>query len=80
MVFGRGPRAVRQRERVVQLLESYKAVNPALIELVSIDPYSDPTRNDDLVKRVPELELLTGGGVVVEYGEGDDRQHVVVLR
>jgi ABC-type uncharacterized transport system len=78
MVFGRGPRAVRQRERVVQLLESYKAVSPALIELVSIDPYSDPTRNDDLVKRVPELELLSGGGVVIEYGEGEDKQHAVV--
>jgi hypothetical protein len=78
MVFGRGPRAVRQRERVVQLLETYKAVNPAMIELVSIDPYSDPTHNDELVKRVPELELLYGGGVVIEYGEGEDAQHAVV--
>ena len=68
-----GPRAVRQRDRVVQLLESYKAVNPAMIELVSLDPYSDLTRRDELVKRVPELELLHGGGVVIEYGEGESR-------
>ena len=65
MVFGRGPRAVRQRDRVVQLLESYKAVNPAMIELDSLDPYSDVTRDDELVKQVPELELLHGGGVSV---------------
>ena len=84
MVFGRGPRAVRQRDRVVQLLESYKAVNPAMIELDSLDPYSDVTRYDELVKRMPELELLhgggvvSGGGVVIQYGEGDSAQHVVV--
>ena len=78
MIFGRGPRAVRQRDRVVQLLESYKAVNPQMIQLDSLNPYSDLTRGDELVKRVPELEILHGGGVVIEYGEGEDAQHVVV--
>jgi len=78
MVFGRGARAVRQRDRVVQLLESYKAANPTMIELVSLDPFSDLTGHDELVKRVPELDLLYGGGVVIEYGEADSAQHVVV--
>jgi hypothetical protein len=84
MVFGRGPRAVRQRDRVVQLLESYKAANPAMIELDSLDPFSDPTRYDELVKRLPELELLhgggvvSGGGVVIEHGAGENAQHAVV--
>jgi hypothetical protein len=77
-VFGRGARALRQRERVLQLLESYKGVNPGLIQVVSLDPYSDLTRGDELMKRVPELEILHGGGVVIECGEGELGQHVVV--
>jgi hypothetical protein len=77
-VFGRGPRAVRQRERVLQLLESFKSVNPAFIEIDSVDPYSDLTRGDELLKRVPELEILHGGGIVIEYGEGEGATHVVV--
>ena len=72
MVFGQGPRAVRQRERVVQLLESYKAVNPGRIELASVDPYAELTRGEELFKRVPELGILHGGGVVIEYGEGEN--------
>ena len=78
MVFGRGPRAVKQHDRVVQLLESYKAVNPAMIQLDNLNPYSDLARGDELTKRVPELEILHGGGVVIEYGEGESAQHVVV--
>ena len=27
---------------------------------------------------MPELEILQGGGVVIEYGEGESAQHVVV--
>ena len=42
MIFGRGHRAIRQRDRVVQLLESYKAANPRMIQLVSLDPYQRP--------------------------------------
>jgi hypothetical protein len=78
MIFGRGPRAGRQRERVEQLLETYKAVNPQMIELVSLDPFTDLARSDEIVKRVPEIELLHGGGVVIEYGHGEGAQHVVV--
>jgi ABC-type uncharacterized transport system len=78
MVFGRGPSAVRQHDRIVQLLESYKAVNPQMIQLDNLNPYSDLARGDELIKRVPELEILRGGGVVIEYGEGDSAQHVVV--
>jgi ABC-type uncharacterized transport system len=43
-----------------------------------LNPYSDLMRADELVKRVPELEILHGGGVVVEYGEGESARHVVV--
>jgi len=78
MIFGRGPNAVRQRDRVDQLLESYKAVNPALIQIDSLDLYFDVARRDELVKRVPELGLLHTGGVVIKYGAGEGAQHVVV--
>jgi hypothetical protein len=78
MVFGRGVNAVKLRDRVVQLLESYKAVNPAMIQLDNLNPYSDPTRGEELTRRVPELDILHGGGVVIEYGEGEGAQHVVV--
>ena len=63
----------------MQLLESYKAVNPAMIQLVSLDPYSDLTRGDELVKRVPELEFLHGGGASSSNtARARDAQHVVV--
>ena len=58
LIFGRGIRAVKLRDRVVQLLESYKAVNPQMIQLDNFNPYSDPARGDELAKRVPELEIL----------------------
>ena len=78
MVFGRGARAVKQHDRVVQLLESYKGVNPQMVELDNLNPYSDLARGDELIKRVPEAESLHQGGVVIEYGEGESAQHVVV--
>ena len=73
-----GPARSASATASMQLLESYKAVNPAMIQLDSLDPYSDLTRGDELVKRVPELGILHGGGVVIEYGEGEGAQHVVV--
>jgi hypothetical protein len=78
MVFGRGIRASRQLERVLQLLETYRVANPNFITLARLDPFNDPTGYEDLAKRIPELELLQGGGVVIEYGKGDAAQYVVV--
>jgi hypothetical protein len=78
MYFGQGVRAARQRDRMVQLLETYKAANPRMIELETLDPYNDVTRIDELVKRVPELELIQGGGVAIEYGKGEGASHAVV--
>ena len=77
-VFGRGPVAMHQRDRVVQLLESYHTINPRLIQVTSLDPYTDLTRLEDLVKRVPDLAMLHGGGVLIEYGEGPDAEFRVV--
>jgi hypothetical protein len=78
VISGQGQLAARQRDRVSQLLESYKAANPQLIQIVSLNPYYDLSRIDKLIARVPELELLRGGGILVEYGEGERAQYVVV--
>jgi hypothetical protein len=78
MVFGRVLGAARLRDRVVQLLESYKAVNPDMIQLENLNPYSDLARGDELSKRVPQIDILQAGGVVIEYGAGENAQHVVV--
>ncbi len=78
LIFGQGPRAARQVDRVVQLAESYQAANPAMVDVQRLDPYLDLSRVDELVERAPELKLLRGGGVLVEYGEGENARHVVV--
>ena len=78
LYFGQGTRAVRQRDRVLQLLEAYKAANPERIEVDSLNPFSDVAGYEDLAKRIPELELLQGGGVVIEYGTGEGAPHAVV--
>ncbi len=78
MLYGSGVRASRQRERVVQLLETYKAANPRMINLQSLDQFNDLTRMDELLKRVPELAMIQGGGVAIEHGQGEGSSHVVV--
>jgi ABC-type uncharacterized transport system len=78
VVFGRGPRAAPQNDRMIQLLESYKATNPQRIRVVTLDPYTDLMRSDELLKRVPDLDLQHGGRVVIEYGEGADARFTVV--
>ena len=42
-----------------------------MIELDSLDQYNEIARLEEVVKRVPELELLQGGGVLIEFGEGE---------
>jgi hypothetical protein len=78
LMFGRAPRAVLQHDRVIQLLDAYKAANPQLIDVVSLNPYYDLTRIEQVAKRAPEIDLLHGGGVLIEYGKGDDARHVLV--
>ena len=62
-----------------QLLDLYRAANPALITpRTSLDPYAELARAETLVKRVPDLARHAGGGVLIEYGEGNDAERVVV--
>lgn len=78
MFFGRSGVAAQQRDRVGQLLELFRSENPAQIHIESVDPYRDLTRYDALIKRVPAVDVTQGGGVVVEYGEGEGADREVV--
>src|SRR5262249_58819306 len=55
--FGRSAVAAQQFYRVQQLLELYKAANPDRVRVDHVDPYRDLTRYEDLVKRVPDIDL-----------------------
>lgn len=76
--FGRSTAAYLQYDRVRQLLELYQAANPGMVRLAHIDPFREQARFEELAKRAPSVEVTQGGGVVVEYGEGDTAEHLVV--
>ena len=78
LLFGRGPRSVRQLERVAQLLELYAAARPGQIKIDSFNPFAELARSEDLAKRAPDLAVIQGDRVLIEYGEGTDAQFVVV--
>jgi hypothetical protein len=78
LMFGRSPRAILQHDRLIQLLDAYKAASPEWIQLISLNPYYDLTRIGELAKRAPELEMLHGGGVLIEYGKGDSARHALI--
>lgn len=76
--FGGSPRAQLQSERVEQLLELYRAANPKRVRLISINPDRDFEKYEPIVKRIPEVAVTQGGGVLIEYGEGNDSRHAVL--
>jgi hypothetical protein len=78
MISGQSPLAERHRARIEQLLESYRSNNPRLIRITTLNPYEDLARVDELSKRVPELPLLRGGGVLIEYGDDKETPPIVV--
>src|SRR5208337_502314 len=78
IVSGSGPRSARQFDRVLQLLDLYRAVRPDMIKLDSLNPYTELARADDLAKRAPDLAVMRVGCVLIEYGEGTDAEFVVV--
>ncbi len=64
--------------RILQLLDLYKDENPSKISIEVVHPASDQIQFEDLARRVPEVAVTPGGGVVVEYGEGDTVERTVV--
>jgi hypothetical protein len=76
--FGRSRLAAQQLDRVRQLLELYKAANPAMVRLEHVDPDLDLARYEALLQRAPEVKVTQGGGVVIEYGEEKTAERAVV--
>ena len=76
--YGKSGYALQQKDRVDQLLELYEAANPEMIRLDHVDPFREQARYKDLVERARDVELTQGGGVVVEYGKGDETERAVV--
>jgi hypothetical protein len=78
LIFGRGSRSLRQLERVDQLLTLYSSARPGQIKIDYLNPYTELARSEDLAKRAPDLAVVQGDRVLIEYGEGNDAQFVVV--
>jgi len=78
LISGRSPLATLQSERIQQLLELYKAANPGRVRLITLDPFLEPEKYEAIVKRIPGVAVTQGGGVLIEYGEGEKSTHSVV--
>jgi hypothetical protein len=80
VVYGNREISRRQLHRIGQLLELYKAENPRLVRHDRMGAYEDPMRFEELVRTVPDVAIAErqGGGVVVEYGEGEGARRLVV--
>ncbi len=75
--YGRLPQARKQVDRVSQLLDLFKAENPQKVSIAYINFDSNPVEAEELMNRVPDV-AVSSGGVVIEYGEGDETRRVVV--
>jgi hypothetical protein len=78
VVYGRGPRSGRQLDRVLQLLDLYRSAGGDLIKVDVLNPYTELARAEDLARRAPDLAVMQGGGVLIEYGEGTGAEFSVV--
>jgi hypothetical protein len=80
--FGDSARALRQLERVQQLLDLYKRANPEHVSVVYLNPYAEVDKFEALLKRYPDVGITQGGGVLIEYGTGAGEdsaaEHVVI--
>ena len=75
--YGRSRRARRQLDRVVQLLELYKAESPSKISFDVSNPFGNPVDYEELVQRAPGVAVTPGGGILVEYGQGQPERLVI---
>ncbi len=76
--FGNSERSIRQLDRVRQLLELVKAVDPTKVRVDYLDPFREAKEFEDLVRRIPDVAASAGDGIVLTYGEGDAAPHAVL--
>lgn len=70
MVMGQDPRSGRQRARVRQLVQLYREANPGMVATEELHPYRQAHAAEfaALVKRAPDLNVVGGDAIVLEYG------------
>jgi hypothetical protein len=78
VLFGEGPLAAPHRNRVIELLDLYKAANPQKVGVEYVNPFVEIDKVEALTKRVPNIPIPQDGGILIDYGEGDSAQHVMV--
>ena len=78
VVHGRSALARRQEDRLTQLLDLYRAARPDLVRVERLDRYVDLAKGDELTRRSPELGMMPGGGVLIEYGAGEDARFAAI--
>ena len=78
VLFGGGPLAGAERARVAELLELYRAANPRMIRVESINPFTELEKTEALARRVPDIPIPPDGGILIDYGEGETVQHALV--
>ncbi|WZO97849.1 GldG family protein [Isosphaeraceae bacterium EP7] len=76
--YGRAARSQAQLARVGELADLYRGARPDLVRLSTINPYAEPTAWEELARNVPSVALSPAGGVILQYGEGDDARRTVV--
>ena len=79
MIFGQGP----PRDEPTRPRRAAPGVVPGCQSPEDPDPAARPLRGswgrvEELAKRVPDLAMMRGGGVLLEYGEGPEAEVVVV--
>ncbi len=75
---GSAGQARGQLERIEQLLRMYRAENPSMISIETLNPFTDQEQARELSEQVPDVRLTQGGGIVIEYGEEPAVDRVVV--
>ena len=70
LVMGQDPRSIRQRARVRQVVQLYKDANPSMVSVEEIHPYrqAHAATYAELLKRAPDLNVIPGDAIVLEYG------------
>jgi ABC-type uncharacterized transport system involved in gliding motility auxiliary subunit len=76
--YGQSPLARAEMARVMEMLDLYKALDPSRVSIQQVDPYRDREQFELLAKRIPEVQVSETGGVVLEYGQGEGAEHVVI--
>ena len=79
LVLGRSDRSSRARDRIRQLVDLYKAANPGKVSVEEIVAFNQTkaAEYEALLKRAPEVGVILGDAIVLEYGEGATDRAVV---